>query len=204
MPFVTYSQNEMLTYLTTTSGKYLSLHYAYSPTGANELSGGSPAYARVVPTWGTAAGGSISTTSIASAFNVPPGSPTIVAWVGIFDALTGGNFQGMGPNGGAPQYGVTAATTGNLFTAPGSSYANGTTVVLFNGAGAHDPVQLHVSGTVYYVVSASGATFSLSATLAGTAITVNAAGAGIVQAITVEQYSAQGTFTVSSDVLTLV
>ncbi len=203
MPFVAYSQNEMLTYLTTTSGKYLSLHYAYSSTGANELSGGSPAYARVVPTWGTAAGGAISTTSIASAFNVPPGSPTIVAWVGIFDALTAGNFQGMGPNGGAPQYGVTAATTGNLFTAPGSSYANGTTVVLFNGAGATIPSNFTV-GTVYYVVSASGATFSLSATLAGTAITVNAAGAGIVQAITVEQYSAQGTFTVSSDVLTLI
>ena len=201
MPFVNYSQNYMLTQLTTNHGGYLSLHSAYSATGANELSTGG--YARVVPTWGTAAGGAISTTSIASAFNVPSGSPTIVAWVGIFDALTGGNFQGMGPNGGLAQYGCTAAVTGNLFTAPGSSYANGTTVVLFNGAGAQIPSNFTV-GTVYYVVSASGATFSLSATLAGTAITVNAAGAGIVQAITVEQYSAQGTFTVSSDVLTLV
>jgi len=99
--------------------------------------------------------------------------------------------------------------TGNLFTAPGSSYSNGTTVVLFDTVDvAQFPSGFLVGGSsgvpFYYVVSASGATFSLSATLAGTAITVNAAGAGIVQAITVEQYSAQGTFTVSSDVLTLV
>ncbi len=53
-------------------------------------------------------------------------------------------------------------------------------------------------------MSASGATFSLSATLAGAAITVNAAGAGIVQYIAVETYTIAGTFTVSSDVLTLV
>ena len=199
MPFVNYSQNYMLTQLTTNHGQYLSLHNAYSPTGTNELSGGS--YARVVPTWGTAAGGAISTTSVASAFNVPANG--VVAWVGVFDALTAGNFVGMGPNGGAPQYGVTAATTGNLFTAPGSSYANGTPVVLFNGAGATIPTNFTV-GTIYYVVSASGATFSLSATLAGAAITVNAAGAGIVQYIAVETYTIAGTFTVSSDVLTLV
>jgi len=205
MPFVNFSQNYMLTQLTTNHGQYLSLHYAYSPTGANELSGGT--YARVVPTWGTAAGGSISTTSIASAFNVPANST--VAWVGIWDALTAGNFVGMGPNGGAAQYGFTAAVTGNLFTAPGSSYSNGTTVVLFDTVDiAQFPSGFLVGGSsgvpFYYVVSASGATFSLSLTLGGSAITVSAASAGIVQAITAEAYVAAGNFTVSSDVLTLV
>jgi hypothetical protein len=128
----------------------------------------------------------------------------VVAWVGVWDALTGGNFQGMGPNGGAAQYGFTAATTGNLFTAPGSSYANGTPVVLFDTVDVPQFPSGFTVGTIYYVVSASGATFSLSATLAGTAITVSAASAGIVQYIAVETYTIAGTFTVSSDVLTLV
>jgi hypothetical protein len=201
MPFVAYSQNYMLTQLTTNHGGYLSLHSAYSTTGTNELTGGSPAYARVVPTWAAASGGAIATSSIASSLNVPASST--VAFIGMWDALTSGNFQGMGANGGAAQYAftVTLASPGVL-TAPGSSYSNGNTVVLWSGAGDTVPAAYTV-GTIYYVVSASGTTFSLAATSGGSAINTAAAGAGLVQAITVETYGAQGTFTISSDTLTL-
>lgn len=201
MPFVAYSQNYMLNQLTANHGGFLSLHSAYSITGTSELTGGSPAYARVVPTWAAASGGAISTSSVASSFNVPAGST--VAFVGLWDALTNGNFQGMGANGGATQFAATVTNASpGVFTAPGSSYSNGNTVVLWSGAGDTLPVAF-TAGTIYYVVSASGATFSLSATSGGSAINTAAAGACIVQGITLEAYGAQGTFTVSSDTLTL-
>lgn len=201
MPFVAYSQNYMLTQLTANHGGYLSLHSAYSISGANELTGGSPAYARVVPTWGSASSGQIATVSIASSLNVPAGST--VAFIGMWDSLTSGNFQGMGANGGATQYAATITNASpGVLTAPGSSYSNGNTVVLWAGAGDTVPAAYTV-GTVYYVVAASGTSFSLSATSGGSSINTAAAGAAIVQGITLETYGAQGTFTISTDTLTL-
>jgi hypothetical protein len=180
---------------------YASLHSAYSATGANELTGGSPAYARVALSWSAAAGSSKSLSATPSAFNVPGSSA--VAWIGMWSAATGGTFTGMGANGAATQYVFTAATSGNLFTAPGSGYSNGQAVVLFPGAGGTTPGGF-TAGTIYYVVSVSGATFELAATSGGSAITVSAAGSGLVQAITLETFGAQGFFTINADTLSLV
>ena len=111
----------------------------------------------------------------------------------------------MGPNGGATQYGFTAATTGtNYFTAPNSSYSAGATVVLFDGAGSTIPTNMAV-GTVYYVVgSPSGGTFNLAASSGGSAIVPAQASAGIVQAITIETFTGSGgTFTVSQETLSM-
>ena len=58
------------------------------------------------------------------------------------------------------------------------------------------------AGTVYYIVSASGATFELSATSGGSGINLSA-GAGLVVAVTLETFGAQGTFTLSSETLSL-
>jgi hypothetical protein len=204
VPFATYATDYMLSQLTANHGGYLSAHSAYSSTGANELIGGSPAYARVVPTWGTAAAGSIASSSISAAFNVPAGST--VAFIGVWDASTSGNFQGMGPNGGAAQYAFTCPTASpGVFTAIGSSYANGTQVVLFPSlpSGSSIPTGF-TPGTIYYVVSASGATFELSATSGGSGINATAAGSGLVQAITTESFGAQGTFTVTTETLTII
>jgi hypothetical protein len=180
---------------------YASLHSAYSTTGANELTGGSPAYAREAVTWAAAATGSKTSSAVAAAFNVPSGST--VAFVGLWSAATGGTFAGMGPAGAGTQYAFTAATSGNLFTAPGSAYANGATLVLFPGLGGTMPGGF-VAGTIYYVISASGATFELSATSGGSAISVTAAGSGIVQSVTPEVYGAQGAYTLSSESLSFV
>ena len=204
MPFATAADNQMLDALAGGTPSsiigFASLHTAYSTSGASEVSGGSPAYARKAITWSAASSGSKAASS-SPVFDVPAG--TTVAFVGLWSAASAGTFAGMAPNGGATQFAFTAAVTGNLFTAPGSSYSNGNTVVLFAGAGATLPGGF-TAGTVYYVVSASGVTFSLSATLGGSAITVSAAGAGIVQAITTESYGGQGTFTLSSDTLSVV
>jgi hypothetical protein len=190
---------------------WASLHSTYSATGANELTGGSPAYARVGASgggplsWSSASAGSKALAATPAVFNVPGGSPVPqqVAFVGLWSLQSGGVFGGMGANGGFPAYGFTAATSGNTFTAPGSSYSNGQQVVLWAGQGATTPGGFTV-GTISYVISASGAQFSLSATLAGGAVTVSAAGSGLVQAIAVEQYAAQGNFTLSQETLSVL
>lgn len=178
---------------------YASLHSAYSTTGTNELTGGGPAYARQAVTWNAASAEAKTAASVAGAFNVPAGST--VAFIGHWSVVSGGTFAGMGANGGATIYGATVnLASPGVFTAPGSSYSNGNTVVLWAGAGDTLPAAL-TAGTIYYVVSAAGATFSLSATSGGAGINTASAGAALVQAITVESYGAQGTFTVSSDSL---
>lgn len=204
MPFVAAAENQMLDALAGGTPSsiigFASLHTAYSATGTNEVTGGSPAYARKAITWSAASSGSKASSS-SPVFDIP--ASTTVAFVGLWSAASAGTFSGMAPNGAATQYAFTAAISGNTFTAPGSSYTNGTAVVMFAGVGATLPGGF-TAGTIYYVVSASGASFSLSATSGGSAITVSAAGAGIIQGITLESFGAQGTFTLSSDTLSLV
>jgi hypothetical protein len=74
-----------------------------------------------------------------------------------------------------------------VFTAAGSAFTNGTPVAL---AAPPLPQLLpggFTAGTTYYVVDASGDTFSLSATSGGSAINSTSAGAGVVNQV-VEQY----------------
>jgi hypothetical protein len=71
---------------------HLSLHSADPGTsGAGELTGGTPAYARKACTWGTAAGGSRSL-SAAVTFDVAAG--ITVSHFGCWSALTAGSFHG--------------------------------------------------------------------------------------------------------------
>lgn len=71
---------------------YASLHSADpSTTGANEISGGSPAYARLAPTWNAASAGQRDLSADLT-FDIPAG--TTVAYVGYWSALTGGTFYG--------------------------------------------------------------------------------------------------------------
>lgn len=98
MPYSTYLKNKWLDALRNVSFSvatvYASLHTA-SPgdNGANEVTGGSPAYARKALTWNAASGGAMDdSTSPAPAFDVPAG--TTVAFVGFWDAVSAGNFLG--------------------------------------------------------------------------------------------------------------
>jgi hypothetical protein len=211
MPFTTGADNQSLDALNATFGSYTpvvayaSLHSAYSATGANELSGGSPAYARLALTWSTASGGSKAISGVTGGpFNVPAGQT--VAFVGLWSAATSGTFAAMGANGGAAMYAFTAATSGNLFTVPASpapSYTAGQAVVIWGGVGATTPGGF-TAGNIYYVASApTTSTFTLSATSGGSAVTVSAAGSGLIQAITLETFGAQGTFTLTADTLSI-
>ena len=85
----------MATSYSTSLGKFGALTTtAPGATTGTELTGGSPAYARLAPTWGSASA-SVITTTAALAFNV--GSGNTVVGFEFFDALTVGNYlDGVG------------------------------------------------------------------------------------------------------------
>jgi len=72
---------------------FVSLHDgAPGDNGANEISGGAPAYARKAITWNAAAAGSIDSSN-APKFDVP--AATTVAYVGFWSAAIAGTFYGF-------------------------------------------------------------------------------------------------------------
>lgn len=74
-------------------GTWVSVHTATpGTTGASELSGGSPAYARKQTTWGTPTAGVVTGSEVT--FDVPAG--TYTHW-GLWSAATGGTFRDGGP-----------------------------------------------------------------------------------------------------------
>lgn len=93
-------------------------------------------------------------------------------------------------NGTVTPYPFTATSAGSLFTAPGSAYSNGTPVVL-SSAGATLPGGF-AAGVTYWVVSASGPAFQLSAASGGSPQAVTSTGSGTVTATdTVALYGVQ-------------
>jgi hypothetical protein len=199
MTFSTVAADYMLDQLGSNKALWMSLHSAYSATGANELSGGT--YARVAVTWSAAASNSKSLSGTPYNLNAPASST--VAFIGFWDAATSGNFQGMFPNAaGASAYGFAAPSSTGVLLAPGSAYAANATVCVFPSAGSALPGGL-TAGTVYYVKSPASDSFSLSATSGGSAITLTSDGSGIVQAVTVETFGSAGTFTLNSGSVSL-
>lgn len=205
MRFSNTAKNRMLDALDEAGGAGVgathgSLHTAYSSTGANELTGGSPAYARKAATWGAAASGA-KATSASMVFDVPAAST--VRWVGFWDAVTAGNFLGMTPNGGGtPQAFVVPDIANDTLECVAHGYSNGNIVVVWAVPG--DPLPTGLSeGTVYYVISATTDDLQLSATSGGAAINITAIGAGLLQRLVEESFGAQGSHTVSSATMTL-
>lgn len=71
---------------------HISLHSSDPSTnGANEITGGTPAYARQAVTFGDPSAGSMATTA-SMTFNVPAGAT--VAYVGYWSASSAGTFYG--------------------------------------------------------------------------------------------------------------
>lgn len=84
------ARNLMATAYSTNIGKYGALSTtAPGATAGTEVSGGSPAYARIAATWAAAAASAI-TVNAALAFNVPA-STTVVGFE-FYDAATVGNY----------------------------------------------------------------------------------------------------------------
>lgn len=96
MPYTPTGKNLMLDALRginpTIAAAYASLHTgAPGDSGANEVTGGSPAYARKAITFGAASGGSMAATN-QPVFDVP--GSTTVTHVGFWSAVSGGTFLG--------------------------------------------------------------------------------------------------------------
>lgn len=69
---------------------YASLHTANpGSTGASEVTGGSPAYARKTITWNAASGGNLDSSN-SPVFDIPAGT-TVTHW-GVWSAASGGTF----------------------------------------------------------------------------------------------------------------
>jgi hypothetical protein len=91
MPYTNAAKHAMLDELASLA-VFVSLHTADpGTTGASEVSGGSPAYARKAIAWNAASGGAIDSSN-APVFDVPAG--TTVTHVGFWSAASGGTFYG--------------------------------------------------------------------------------------------------------------
>ena len=91
MPLNDTSKNLMLDALAAVA-VYASLHTADpGASGTNEVTGGSPAYARKAITWNAAASGALDDSN-QPVFDVP--ASTTVAYVGLWSLVTAGTFYG--------------------------------------------------------------------------------------------------------------
>lgn len=181
------TKNNMLNGQTFT---HASLHDAFpGSTGANELTGGFPAYGRQAITVNTASGG-IRSLNAAVVFDVPV---CTVRFIGLWNDTV---YAGCAANGGAtPKNFMSIAGTDTVYAA-NHGWSNGQTVVFVNGT----PPGGLTEGTVYYVVDADADSFKVSATLSGAEIDLTSAPSFgcVVCAITEDDYSAQSTHTLSS------
>lgn len=200
--FSTFAKNLMLDALdeSATNGfKFGSLHTAYSTTGTNEATGGSPAYARKATTFSAASGGSKALTT-GITFDVPAGT---YAWVGGWDASTAGNFHGMWPLGAGARRAFnisdSADITANTIDSPAHGLSAGQSIVVWAATGAGLPSPL-AEGTIYYVIAAGLTTdvFEISATLGGSAIDLTTAGDGDFQTIVPEVFAGQGQYNLTA------
>lgn len=182
--FTTFARNAMLGGF---PGTHLSLHTAYSATGANEVTGGAPAYARKAVTYAAAASKARAATATVT-FDVPA---TTVRFLGKWDAVTAGNFLGMTAlSGDEKEFSIDIATENRIKLAA-HGWAAGKKVVFY---GDVVPAPL-VEGTVYFVGGTVNTNdFQVSATSGGAAITLTgeAGPECLISAIVEEVFGAQG------------
>jgi hypothetical protein len=172
----------------------MSLHTAFSLTGANEVAGGSPAYARKAVTF-AAAGSRARATSTAPVFDVP--AATTVPWIGVW-TTAGTVFRGMFANGGSEK-GFQVGVTPNTILCEAHGLVNNDNVVFYGGT---PPTGL-TEGTIYFVVTNTAGdpdTFQVALTSGGAAIDITGqpAAACKLSKIVQEVFAAQGTFTVNT------
>lgn len=206
MPYSTAGKNLMLNALRGTAPgapiTHVSLHSALpSDIGSDEITGGSPAYARKAVTFDAASAGAIVKDATDPVFDVPAAA-TVVA-VGFWSALTVGTFLGWAPvNGGSVDGVATVANAGDVFTSYGHGLANTDRIYLLPTAGQALPGGLN-STTLYFVVGASADTFQVSLTSGGAAVAVSSDQEVYFQKIIPEVFGSQGTLTLDTAALNL-
>lgn len=186
MALVSTAKNTMLDALTINA---VSLHSAFPGlTGASEISGGAPAYARKAVTFG-AASAALRTTTGSITFDVPAST---VRWFGFW---SGAAYMGYGPNGGTPKEFIASPATDTI-TCTSHGLTDTTKIVFYNGT-LPSPLS---EGTVYFVRDATTDTFKVAATSGGVAIDLTAAGSTdcVLSFIAEDVYGTQDTHTLTS------
>ena len=120
--------------LTTTP--FMSLHTAFPPGGGNEVTGGSPAYARKSFTFAAASAGA-KTSNSSPTFDIPAG--TTVKAIAEYDAVTAGTQKAWSPANASARraFSVTAADlAGNTVQSPAHGMAAGDSVLVWATIGA--------------------------------------------------------------------
>ena len=194
MPFTTSGNNAMLGGLTIT---HASIHSAFpGTTGANEISGGSPAYARRPVTFAAAANSTRLQTGDAT-FDIPPA--TAMQYLGYWTAITGGTFLGYHPFGNAAALAFVSNLATETLTSPAHGLSNGDQIVFVGGT---PPLPL-VEGTVYFVVGSTVDTLQVSASSGGSVINLTAHATNACQLIKIvpEFFGSQGTVRTENNTL---
>lgn len=162
-------------------------------TGSNEISGGSPAYARKAIDWDAAALGSKSKDATDPVFDIPAG--TTAAFYGLWTAITAGSFRGFAPIAGGSVKGVASVeASSDTLASNGHGLSNGDRVYLRTVTGESIPTGLSVS-VMYYVVGSATDSFQVSLTLGGSAVNITADGECFFQRVIPETFGSQGTLT---------
>lgn len=172
-----------------------SLHTGFpGTTGASEVSGGAPAYARKAITFNIASGGS-SDSSNAPVFDVP-GSTTI-QYVGYWSSPGSPDeflaFSPIGNVGFIDEF--ETDETGNIINADTHPFADNDRIVFLDGT---PPTGL-TEGTLYWVITSTADTFQVSLTQGGGAVALSSQGDSSVEVhkMVQETFGAQGTFTLT-------
>lgn len=171
---------------------HLSLHSGFpGQTQANEISGGSPAYARKGVSWASPSGGSVASSN-AQVFDVP--ALTDVNWIGYSSGVTGGTGYGCVPNGAAPQEFIVDPATDKVLL-PAHGYSDTQKITFYGGT----PPGGLTEGVTYFVRDSTTDDFKVAATSGGTAINITsqAAASCVVSKIVTESFGAQGTMTLA-------
>jgi hypothetical protein len=170
---------------------HFSAHTAFpGTTGAGELSGGAPAYARKAVTINTATGG-IRSLNASIVFDVAAGST-----VRFLGGWNGPDFVGYFANGGATPKNFVAYPSTDTIGCPSHGYSDGDKVAFVYGTAPAGTA----TGTTYFVRDSATDSFKLAATSGGAAIDLTgAASTGcFIVAIREDAYVTQDTHTVST------
>lgn len=196
MPFIDAAVQTMLDSLTV---DLLSLHDGHPGEAgtSNELTGGSPAYARTAAVVNAAAGRSRSLNANVT-FDVPAGAE--VQYIGFWFDSAPDVFHGFAPAGPAtnnPQA-ATADLTGDVIRAESHGRSNDDRVILEPLA---DALPAGLGDTIlYFVVGATADTFQVSLTSGGAAVTITADGDLTYQLVVPETFAGQGQYTAQAGV----
>ena len=199
MPYTPIAKNMMLDALCRAEAPVTpigdaSLHSGFpGNTGANEISGGSPSYARKSITFNKASAGS-SDSSNQPVFDVD--ASTTIRFVGYFASGSPDEFLAYAPIGNVSfidEFSVDVA--GDNIDAIAHPFSNDQNIVFLDGTAPGGLTE----GTVYFVVNSATDLFQVSLTQGGGAITLTDQGDDSVEVhrIVEETFGAQGTFTLT-------